>query len=633
MIKNNPYYYFLSILVTISMISAMTFNSLQITNGQTNSSIDRNMPSNNTSIKSINTNDKENNTNLSVLSSSTVKLAPTATINFKNIANKSTSFASLSSLGPIKPKDIEESKSRTLITEKQTELSRLQTKNFFSKNGQAGISSLNNRGPGSAGLILINPNIIPQFNMSNKATNNASNINSTLNTKQLIANSMANNTFRTGTSAASISTNKQSVTITNGWLGLNIAQSHSWYPPDVTAAVGPNHIVEMVNHQMSVWFKNGRFDKSADTSEFFQTGKDFISDPKIVFDPLSGHWFASVVDAGKNGNGNNNCLPDGCFVVAAASSTDDPTGKWYTYMLPYGNTLPDQPIIATYSYGLVISVNAYNSICINGCANVLVVGKDAMIVGGSVEIQMTGNLPQEYSLNPAQSLSPTECAYIPSVGHQHTTEVRISAWCGNPSGHNAAWYPNIVRISMQEKFTPISIQQPGGIAADPGDGRIISASYFNKKLWWGFNDECNQNDAKNAHVCVRVQSIDLNDPTKLSVDKYVAMPGVDSFYPALTIDNSGNMIFIFGISSSTLQPSLIVGTSSSTLQPSLIVDDSNWNFKSLITGTSDIKDGKVGDYFASGADPSGQCAIVAGEFGSNIVPNQWSTYIGNVCSQ
>jgi len=542
-------------------------------------------------------------------------------INFKDIANRSTSLASLASTGPLVKKDIEASKKRTIITEKQTELARQQTEQLFAKHGQAGISSLNNRGtPGTAGQISINPTTLPQFNSSNNTNNNASTIKSSLNQSPLTANHIAYNPFGASTSTSSIN-NKQGnlprTTIINGWDGLNIAQSGGWLPPDVTTAPGPNHVVEMTNIQMAIWNKNGGFIQSAPLSTFFGTGNDFISDPKVVFDSLSGHWFATILDGGQNQQAN--CSPQ-CFVIAAVSSTDDPTGNWVTYWFPYGNSLPDQPIIATYNEGLVISVNAYDDICLDGCANVLVADKNAMIAAGTTDYQTTGDMPQEYSLHPAQSLSYTDCVYIPSVGHLGSTEARISSWCGSPSGWNAVWYPNWTIISMPRSTTPFPINEPNGITADSGDGRVLSASYYNGMLWWGFNDSCIPVGDNNPHACLRLQSTNLlSDPTALSVDTYVAAAGYDTFYPALTLDNSGNMIFIFGISGTTFNPSLIAG-------------DSNWDFKYLVVGSSTVNDGRYGDYFGAGTDPSGQCAFLAGEYGSNNVPNSSSTFIGNVCS-
>jgi hypothetical protein len=523
---------------------------------------------------------------------------------------------------PFIKKDLEAEKTKTKITEKQTELAREKTKQLLSKSGQARNNAFANiRSPETAGQILINPNNIPKLNLSTNNTSN-NNANTSINstslaiTKPLTSNTNTYNPFGTSTSTLRNTLNNHDNTqlssISAGWIGLNIRQSGGWLPPDVAIAAGPNHVVEMVNLKMAIWNKNGGLINSANLNTFFGTGNEFISDPKVIFDTLSGHWFASIL----HGN-DRNCSVE-CSVIVAVSSTPDPTGSWNMYSFPFGTSLPDQPIIATSDNKLVISVNDFDNVCIQGCANVLVADKNAMIVGGSSDYQTTGNMPSEFSLQPAQSLSSTDCVYLTSVGHLGSSVVKLSAWCGNPSGHAASFNPSLSVISIPPSVTPLQGSQPDGKPLDTGDGRMVTAAYYNGKLWWGFNDSCVPNGDTNPHSCLRVQQTDVNNPTTLTVDTYIAAVNYDTFYPALTINNQGQMLFIFGISGNALYPSLIAS------------DSSNWNSSYLTVGSSSVDDGRYGDYFGAGIDPSGQSAWVAGEFGSNTVPNSWNTFIGNI---
>ena len=93
-----------------------------------------------------------------------------------------------------------------------------------------------------------------------------------------------------------------------GWNGLNKLDNQPsgllFTPPDASIAVGPNHVVEMANNVMRVWDKDGNPSISiALLNDFFKTGGYtiggvFLPDPNVVYDVSSGHWFASILNAG-----------------------------------------------------------------------------------------------------------------------------------------------------------------------------------------------------------------------------------------------------------------------------------------------------------------------------------------------
>ena len=108
-----------------------------------------------------------------------------------------------------------------------------------------------------------------------------------------------------------------------------------------------------------IWDGNGHPIPSFPRSlvALFKTGNDFITDPRVLFDPKSGHWFATLLDGAGNMNDGSNCGVQNCFVVLAISVTNNPVGNWFWFRIPYGKMLPDQPKIATSDDKLVISVD------------------------------------------------------------------------------------------------------------------------------------------------------------------------------------------------------------------------------------------------------------------------------------
>ena len=68
-------------------------------------------------------------------------------------------------------------------------------------------------------------------------------------------------------------------------------------PPDAQIATGPNHVVEAINFELKVYNKQGTLIQTSGLAFFFNfPGGDAISDPSIMFDVLSGRWFASMFD-------------------------------------------------------------------------------------------------------------------------------------------------------------------------------------------------------------------------------------------------------------------------------------------------------------------------------------------------
>src|SRR5437867_1751676 len=110
-----------------------------------------------------------------------------------------------------------------------------------------------------------------------------------------------------------------------GWEALSF-QPSGLTPPDVQVAVGPAHVVEAVNVALGVYSKEGVQLVTSALSTVFATGSDFLSDPRIQYDGLSGRWF---VAAGDFTTGQ---------VLVAASMSSDPTIGWSIYRFPSSAT-------------------------------------------------------------------------------------------------------------------------------------------------------------------------------------------------------------------------------------------------------------------------------------------------------
>lgn len=109
--------------------------------------------------------------------------------------------------------------------------------------------------------------------------------------------------------------------------GTSIPAS-GFIPPDTMGAVGPNHVMELINGRYAVYDKTGTPQTSSTLNAFWTSAGvtpagSFAFDPRVLYDPQSSRWFAAAVD---NAGGVNN------FLVAVSSSSD-PTAGWTGFQI------------------------------------------------------------------------------------------------------------------------------------------------------------------------------------------------------------------------------------------------------------------------------------------------------------
>ncbi len=107
-------------------------------------------------------------------------------------------------------------------------------------------------------------------------------------------------------------------------------------PPDPNGAVGPRHFVEFINGAFNVYNKtNGLSVKRITDLKFWSNAgvvlstDDGVSDPRVIYDPASQRWFASMVDF------STSALDPALFAndfLVAVSAGSDPTGQWHGFL-------------------------------------------------------------------------------------------------------------------------------------------------------------------------------------------------------------------------------------------------------------------------------------------------------------
>jgi hypothetical protein len=158
-------------------------------------------------------------------------------------------------------------------------------------------------------------------------------------------------------------------TIGTQFAGLSFFQGAGWVPPDMGLAVGSNEMVQMVNGGYEIFNKLGtsltgaKSDISlwtgAGVSPSLVSGSNILSDPRAVYDPVSGRFIVAQinVDSSSPSPVNNTAL-------IGISKTSDPfAGGWkaVTFAAATASTFADFPMLGFDQNGVYLGSNNFDS--------------------------------------------------------------------------------------------------------------------------------------------------------------------------------------------------------------------------------------------------------------------------------
>lgn len=401
--------------------------------------------------------------------------------------------------------------------------------------------------------------------------------------------------------------------------------NHS-YPPDVSMAVGPSHVMELVNVVGEIWTKQGTSLSTFSLATFFGlSASDHVGDSKVLYDSSSSRWFASTDD-----------FTTGAVTVGVSQS-NDPTGRWtFWTFTPTSSYCPDQPMLGVNDDKVAISVNDYNS-CSNLASNnyvgveYWVINKSQMLAGGTISYSQ--HLPDSsiFSLHPVQSLSSTSTLYMVSVWGGNSGVVRLWSVTGIPTSTTGTSY-SYSDITISLTSAPPSAPQKGSTyLLDSGDARVQDTLWNQGMLWFTFDDGCTPSGDTQVRSCIRLTQLDTTSKT-VKQDSDVAAAGQYYLYAALRLDSQGDAVIVLGYSSVNSYPGILVlsqvsgSTPNSYSAPSILQAGSGPEALGGAACTSGVC--RYGDYFGASTDPSSPSVVwVAGEYGT---PSGWATFISSL---
>jgi hypothetical protein len=459
-------------------------------------------------------------------------------------------------------------------------------------------------------------------------------------------------------------------------------------PPDQALAVGNGLILEGVNSALNVYDTNGiqQLVRPLALSEFFGLPAAinrnngvfgvFPGDPVALFDPETQRWFVAAW-AQLNSSGGLPLRQSRLYL--AVSQTDDPTGDYFIYVLNTtlannpdggGPRIPDFPHFAVDHYGLYISINEFK-INPDGTfgdfidAAILAISKKALINGGGGTVPPVVRFPLpfssgfEFTVFPAYTppgcgpvLANNGTQFFVSSHFVNTTENSLAIWAltntrslnGNPDLHlsgvmvnTQAFHFPTVPAGQKSGFHPLGSSLGDPVERlDPGDFRVISATYSCGRLWATLGSE--MLDAQGAKRFVAEYfafSPRINFPfftATLVTQGIVSRSGANLLYPAIAVNANQRGGIAFTLVGPNDYPSAaFVPVNNTTVGPVQIARAGN-EPEDGFTGYPEFGGNAVarwGDYSGAAIDTDG-VAYMATEYTPDIARTMlanWCTYI------
>jgi hypothetical protein len=397
-----------------------------------------------------------------------------------------------------------------------------------------------------------------------------------------------------------------------------------YIPPDPILAVGPNHVIAVVNSSFRIFDKQGNLLKDISLDSWFSSVVSPVSasDPQVIYDHYSHRWAITI---------GSYSAP--YKLLLSISDDENPLGTWYNWALPAGlgdsltGNLPDYPQLGYDEQAIYLTTREFTP----------------AFKGSRLRIIPK---PQLYA-NTAGSVTWTDFGEFRDPDHRTVLldGIRPSQIYGAPGVHflvNASpYYPgtfmtlwtitnpvtapvitgvNIPVVQYSEASNPN--QLGGGTPIEGGRSAIrFNAIYRDSSLYMVHPIASGTGNAYSALHYVRV-----NPFTKQNLeDIAMGLDGYWHFYPTLMVNAAHDIIMTYTRSGLTEYPGAYVGGRKSTdppgLSPSIPLKKGEDNYDTWIN--------LWGDYMGAGLDPVDTTSVwVHSEF--SIPNNHWSTRVGKV---
>lgn len=395
-------------------------------------------------------------------------------------------------------------------------------------------------------------------------------------------------------------------------------------PPDPCAAVGPNHVVFVVNTRVGFYNKaTGAQQFLQDLPTFFGSTAetDFQFDPKVVFDPVANRWYVTILDGFDSSSPANRSN-----ILLAVSDDADPNGTWFRYRVNAtvdyngSQTWLDYGSLGFSKDGIMFGGNSFGfSGGAPGCT-FFVVRKSSVLSGGTPVVTIFKDTSAEvWSPQGVENFDPTLAkSYFVNAEFASGTVNRIQLH----RIENVATTPTKTTtfITVPSFARPLDdAASTNGRFLDALDARTINAVYRNGKMVLVHTINVS------GRAGIRWYELNINPTTNaatLGQSGNISQASTDMHMGSISTNSVGDIAVTFTRSSATIAADIMAAGRRSTdavgsMGTPLLLENSAGN--NYTEGG-----GRWGDYSSTSIDPSNMISFWGGHM--NIrADNEWRT--------
>jgi hypothetical protein len=403
-------------------------------------------------------------------------------------------------------------------------------------------------------------------------------------------------------------------------------------PPDSELAVGPNHIIAVVNVAFEIYDKSGTLLAGPTTfSSFFSstTGCDRsgngVFDPNVIYDEEHDRFILGI-----DGNGTSYCV--------AATTGPDPTGTWtgIAFAADINGNFFDYPHAGVGLDAIYLGANMFGpSTFAEG--RVWAIDKAALYAGSPVTVKThsTGQdgTPQPMNLHGFnQGTWPVSGPhYILTDGAFDGNNYGVWSW-SDPFGANVLTSEGRVNLATATGVAagmPVDAPQSGSSRKlQANDWRVQDAEYRNGYIWMSHTLACNPGGG--TVDCIRWAQINPTGPSVVNAG-VLGSSGEYRIFPDVAVNDCNDMAIGYTKTSADTYPSVYIsgresGDAPGTLQAESLVKAGEVTYTSFeFFGAY-----RWGDYSGMTIDPDGQTFWYLGEYSKNTgAGTRWGDYIAS----
>ncbi|MCA9927417.1 MAG: hypothetical protein KC419_03025 [Anaerolineales bacterium] len=402
-------------------------------------------------------------------------------------------------------------------------------------------------------------------------------------------------------------------------------------PPDPELAVGPNHVIAVVNVAFEIYDKSGNSLVGPTTFASFMASDNNctgVFDPNALYDEEADRYILGI-----DADGSHYCL--------AVSQTGDPTGAWNIYSFQTilrGREFFDYPHAGVGRDAIYMGANIFRgNSYLEG--RVWAFDKWAMYNGNTATavLQQLGSnedTPQPLNLHGwNQGTWPTSGPhYIITETGYNGADHTVFAW-NDPFGANTFTTAGTFDLNAATGVTaglPLDNPQATGGTVQGNDYRPQDFEYRNGYGWTAMTIACNPGSG--SVNCVRWAQIDLSSMTIAQAGVY-GTNGDYRYFADLAVNHCDDMSIGYTKSNTSTYPGIwYAGRLGSDAAGSLMAEAQIKAGEIEYTSFESSAPRRWGDYTEMTIDPNGETFWYLGEYSKNTgtTDGRWGTWIAQV---